>query len=56
MQIFIKTIFGFVLVTWVGLLPVLVGQSLSLAQDTNLQTLIQRLDQVHEDLRILQKD
>ena len=56
MQIFIKIASRFVLVTWVGLLPVLLGQSLALAQDANLQTLIQRLEQVHEDLRILQKD
>ena len=56
MQIFKQVVFRFAIVTWVGLLPALLGQSLSLAQDANLQTLIQRLDQVHEDLRILQKD
>ncbi len=44
------------LVAWVGFLSVLFVTSTPLAQDTNLQTLIQRLNRVQEDLRILQKD
>ena len=44
------------LVAWVGFLSVLFVTSTPLAQDANLQTLIQRLNRVQEDLRILQKD
>ena len=44
------------LVAWVGFLSVLFVTSTPLAQDTNLQTLIQSLNRVQEDLRILQKD
>jgi len=44
------------LVAWIGFLSVLFVTSTPLAQDANLQTLIQRLNRVQEDLRILQKD
>ena len=44
------------LFAWVGILSVLFVTSTSLAQDSNLQTLIQHLNRVQEDLRILQKD
>ena len=44
------------LVAWVGFLSVLFVTSTPLAQDANLQSLIQRLNRVQEDLRILQKD
>ena len=44
------------LVAWVGFLSVLFVTSTPLAQDKNLQTLIQSLNRVQEDLRILQKD
>ena len=44
------------LVAWIGFLSVLFMTSTPLAQDTNIQTLIQRLNRVQEDLRILQKD
>ena len=44
------------LVAWVGFLSVLFVPSTPSAQDTTLQTLIQRLNRLQEDLRILQKD
>ena len=44
------------LVAWIGFLSVLFVTSTPLAQDSNLQTLIQRLNRVQEDLRVLQKD
>lgn len=56
MQIFIQVIIRFSVVIWIGLVPVIFGHSPSLAQNANLQTLIQRLDLIQEDLRILQKD
>ena len=56
MQIFLQAMRGLAFVPWIWLIPIISGQSVALAQDANLQTLIQRLDQVHEDLRILQKD
>lgn len=56
MQIFLHVIIRLAVITWLSLCPAMFGQSILLAQDANLQTLIQRLDQVQEDLRMLQKD
>ena len=56
MRFFPQAITRLTIAALMAILPMVFMQSAPLAQDANLQTLIQRLGQVQEDLRILQKD